>query len=174
MYLFHAGSTWQNLRYVLAYLPPVAILAALGADALLASAKRPTSVWVVAGVCWAAAGGVILTSQFIDRKRADLAMVRWVDAQLPPEAELLTFGPTLMFRHYSQRQTLELFELSPADLAQTDGRARYLLLDVPNVEEQWVGRAPAEDYHWLRDGPGLTPLGTPPGERLTLFRIGGA
>jgi 4-amino-4-deoxy-L-arabinose transferase-like glycosyltransferase len=177
MYLFHAGSTWQNLRYVLAYLPPLALLAGVGADVLLNRWTRAAGVWLVAGVMWAAAGGLLLTNQFIERKNADLAMVAWVDAQLPPGAVLITFGPTLMFRQYSQRQTLELFELSPADLAQTDGRPRYLLLDVANVEAQWVGRAPAEDYQWLRDGPGLTPLGTPPragaAESLTLFRIGG-
>ena len=174
MYLFHAGSTWQNLRYVLAYLPPLAILAGVGADALLDYARRPVGVWLLGGLCWAAAGGLILTNQFVDRKQADLAMVRWVDAQLPPQAELVTFGPTLTFRHYSHRSTLELFELSPGDLPAlvADGRAQYLLLDVANVEQQWVGRAPAEDYQWLRDGPGLMPLGTAPGERLTLFRVG--
>jgi 4-amino-4-deoxy-L-arabinose transferase-like glycosyltransferase len=177
MYLFHAGTTWQNLRYVLAYLPPVAVLAAVGADVLLDRAGRGVSVWLAVGMLWAAAGGVLLTNnQFIERKNADLAMVHRVDAQLPPDAELLTFGPTLTFRHYTRRPTLELFELSPGELGAllANGRPAYLLLDVANVEEQWAGRAPADNYHWLRDGPGLTPLGSVAGENLTLFRIGRA
>jgi hypothetical protein len=116
----------------------------------------------------------VLTNQFIERKNADLALVAWVESQTPPDAQLLTFGPTLAFRHYGQRETLELFELSAGQIAAllADRRPGYLLLDVQNVEEQWAGRAPAEDYRWLRDGPGLTPLGTRQG--LTLFRIGAA
>jgi hypothetical protein len=176
MYAFHAGSTWQNLRYALAYLPPLAIVAAVGADTLLARPgwmRRAVGVWLVGGAVWAIAGGFVLTNQFIERKAADLATVRWVESQTPANAQVLTFGPTLTFRHYGQRETLELFELSPAELpaALATGRPTYLLLDVANVEEQWAGRAPADDYHWLRDGPGLTPLGER--QTLTLYRVGG-
>lgn len=175
MYLFHAGSTWQNLRYVLAYLPPLAVLAAVGADALLGRrgwTARLTAGWLVAGAVWAMAGGVLLTNQFITRKHADLALVGWVEEHTPADAQLLTFGPTLTFRHYGQRPTLELYELSPADLPAVleRGRPSYLLLDVGNVEEQWAGRAPALDYAWLRDSAGLTQVGQDDG--LTLFRVG--
>ena len=176
VYILQAGTTWQNLRYVLAYLPPVAILAAVGAQALLSRRDWlawAARAWLTVGLVWAVSGGLRLTQQVIDRKQADLATVRWVEAQASADAQLLTFGPTLTFRHYGQREAIELFELTPNDLRRllTNGRPTLLLLDVANAEQQWVGRAPAEDYGWLRDHPGLEPLGTRDG--LSLFRVRG-
>jgi 4-amino-4-deoxy-L-arabinose transferase-like glycosyltransferase len=176
MYAFHAGTTWQNLRYVLAFLPSVSILAAIGAASLMNRRGAPgwvVRLWLAVGLVWAISGAIRLTQQMIDRKQADLATVRWVESQTPPDAQLLPFGPTLMLRHYGQRQTLELFELSTGDLPRVlaAGRPTLLLLDVANAEEQWLGRAPADDYAWLRDGPGLEALGTRDG--LTLFRVRG-
>jgi hypothetical protein len=117
-------------------------------------------------------GGVGLTRGFIARKDADLAVARAV--QLPPDARLLTFGPTLTFQHYTAIETDDLSGLAPADLARlaAGDRPVYVLLDTANVEEQWRGLPPDEDYRWLRDGPGLAPLGRY-GEYV-LFRVGRA
>lgn len=178
VYLFHAGATWQNLRYGLAYLPPLAIVAAWGAVSLVRSSHRWTQ-WtalslLIAGFALQAFFGVGLTSDFVARKADHLAIANWVTAEVPSAAPLLTFGLTLTLRHYTPLDVLELWELTPADLSTLtrSDRPVYLLLDVSGVERQWQGHAPFANYVWLRDGPGLTPLGERGG--FTLFRVGSA
>lgn len=178
MLLFLVGAAWQNFRFTLAYLPPMAIIAAVGGTSLagwLAGRRRalalaPAGV-ITLGLLWMAYGGWSLSRSFVERKQADLALIAWVDAQTDPDARLLAFGQTLALQQYGQRETVELFYLTPDDLARylADGRPHYLLLDVDNVTRQWAGRAPGDNYAWLRDGPGLRFLGQQ--GAFTLFAV---
>jgi 4-amino-4-deoxy-L-arabinose transferase-like glycosyltransferase len=174
VYGFHAGAPWQNFRFALAYLPPLAGLAAIGwAWVIRAGAMRFLSSILIVGLAVTAFGGFQLTQSFVDRKARDLDLVHQVEALLPLRSRLLTFGITLTFQHYSRLETVELFDLSQEEAAAllADGRPAFLLLDVTNVETQWRGLPLAESYHWLRDGPGLERLrefGT-----YTLFEVAG-
>jgi hypothetical protein len=169
VYAFHAGAPWQNFRFTLAYVPPLAILIATGlvwaADRLGA---RPIALWLALGLMVVVVGGVRLVNGFVDRQQEDLALVSWVEAQVAPDARLLTFGPTLTFTHVSQLPTQDLFDLPDAEIERTT--PTYLLVDIPNLEEQWADQRPATIYHRLRDGPGLHPLGTR--GTFSLFRVG--
>jgi 4-amino-4-deoxy-L-arabinose transferase-like glycosyltransferase len=175
VYAFHAGAPWQNVRFGLAYLPPLAVLVAIGA-VRLESILRPMLGRVsrgpmMLGIALMVIGAVVLTRGFVERKQDDLALVRWVQAQAPSDARLLTFDATLTFRHYARIETVDISDLTPRDLPPllADGTATFVLLDVPNIERQWTGYAPADDYHWLRDGPGLVQLAAH--GRYTLFAV---
>lgn len=168
MLLFLVGAAWQNFRFTLAYLPPMAIIAAVGGTSLvhwLAGRQRPLALLpagiITLGLLWMAYGGWSLSRSFVERKQADLALITWVDAQTEADGRLLAFGQTLALQQYGQRETVELFYQTPDDLARylADGRPHYLLLDVDNVTRQWAGRAPGDNYAWLRNGPGLRRLG---------------
>ncbi|MEW5988014.1 MAG: hypothetical protein AB1791_15385 [Chloroflexota bacterium] len=165
IYLFHAGAPWQNFRFTLAYLPPLAILAAVGWQWLyhwLPGRLRWLAVlYLAAGLLYMGGNGLQLTRSFIERKEADLATVQWVEGQTPAGARLLTFGLTLTFQHYSHLETIELFYQDPASLENVlvDGRPTYLLLDVANVESQWPNQSPGLNYHWLQENAGLAWIG---------------
>jgi hypothetical protein len=183
--LFHAGAPWQNFRFNLAHLPPLAILVAIGIEtiALWLVARIPAgagrrlamlalAMIVLAGMLLMARGGWNLSRGFVDRKQADLATVAWVEQQAPQGARLLTFGLTSTFQHESALETKELFALTPDDLASllADGHLTFLLIDVASVESQWQGRSPSINYRWLRDQAGLEELGKL--RAYTLFRVG--
>ncbi|HEY3058399.1 MAG TPA: hypothetical protein VGL99_05435, partial [Chloroflexota bacterium] len=159
VYVFHAGAPWQNFRFMLAYVPPLAILIALGVHWTAHKiGTRLTAVWLALGLSVMLFGGTRLLTEFVDRNEADVALVRWTEAQLPAQARLLTFGPTLTFSHRGHVPTQDLFDLPDQEL--TRPTPTYLLVDVQNVEQQWQNKRPAELYHRLRDGPGLHALGT--------------
>ena len=127
-------------------------------------------VWVVLGLAVTSAWGVRLTSAFIDRQLEDRALVAWVEATAEPSAQLLTFGPTLTFRHYSRVPTSDLF-----DAARGPARSAYVLIDVDNIERQWRGQPPSRAFERLRAERGLTPLGSlravhpvPPGATMNV------
>ena len=175
VYAFHAGAPWQNFRFALAYLPPLAILAAAGVLYAWRRIAHPLRLAVV--VC--AAVGLLVSSlaaarlveRFIDTKDQELALVHGVTAQTPPDAQLLTFGPTLAFRHYSNLPTFDLFDLSPAELdavVQQRGDL-YVLVDQASLKGQWLDQAPWINFVRVRDAPGLTPIGEL--ETYTLFRV---
>ena len=175
VYGFHAGAPWQNFRFTLAYLPPLAVLAAGG---LTWTWRSLDPRWAPALALCAAAGllvsgvaAVRLVEGFIDRKDEDVALVRWVQAHTSPDAQLFSFGPTLTLRHYTSLPTFDLFDLSPSDVRSilAAPMPTYLLLDERSVEQQWLDRAPSANFHLLRDGPGLTPIGALGG--YTLYRV---
>ncbi len=176
LYLFHAGTAWQNVRFTLGYLPPLAILSAMG---LLGSyhhlrgrgSRRALGLLLLVGVGWQVTGALGLTSGFIERMQDNVATARWAAAQMPPDAQLFTFGLTLTLQHESALATHDLYFLTPADLAAllASSQPAYLLLDVANIEAQWQGRSPAIGYAWLRDGPGLRLLATR--GAYTLFQV---
>jgi hypothetical protein len=172
---FHAGAPWQNFRFTLAALPPLAVLAGLGAAQAAAWLGPRRSGLVLAlvgaGLVWQVVAGAQLTQQFINRKRADLAAVAGVEALAPANAQLLTFSITGTFDYYSRLDTHDLWGLDTAQVAGlvADGHPTLLLIDVANVEAQWQGHAPAINYHWLRDGPGLDRLGQ--FQSFTLFQV---
>ncbi len=172
---FLLGVAWQNFRFTLAFLPPAALLAALGWETLVAR-LRPTWRrlawgWLALGGLWMAYGGVTLTQSFIERKSADLATVAWVEQQVEPNAQLITFGLTLTFQHYSSLRAEEIFYQTPETLAAllASGRPTYLLVDTAVVQNQWRGRAPELNYRWLQSQPGLTRLGQD--RAYTLFQV---
>lgn len=176
VYSFHAGAPWQNFRFSLAYLPPLAILAAAG----LTWAWRHVNprldgviaLWAVIGLLSMAVGGVRVVQGFVDRKVDDLALVHWVVTQTPPSARLFSFGPTLTFRHYASYPTIDLYDVTPADLAAelATPAPTFVLLDESNVEQQWRYQAPYANFQWLKDGPGLVRVGDQ--GSYALFRVG--
>jgi 4-amino-4-deoxy-L-arabinose transferase-like glycosyltransferase len=176
VYAFHAGAPWQNFRFTLAYLPPLAIMAATGVvwavdhlrDRRLTAA---VSACVALGLVASAGAGLRLVDGFVDRKDADLSLARWVQAQVPSTGELLTFGITLTVRHYTNVPTLDLFDITPTDVASLVATARptYVLVDPASIEGQWLGQAPATNFLELRNWPGLEPLGAQ--GSYTLYRL---
>lgn len=171
VYVYHAGDPWQNFRFTLAYLPPLAILAALGAGVL---AERWRSwLWAGLAVGWGAMawGGWQLTHGFILRKADEVSIVQRVEAQLPDDARLITFNLTSMFRHYSALETIELYDLRADDVAAllSKGHPMYLLMDVNNVETQWANTPLSQTYQWMRASPGLKVLDQ--FGAYTLFRV---
>jgi 4-amino-4-deoxy-L-arabinose transferase-like glycosyltransferase len=180
VWTFHAGAPWQNPRFALAYLPPLAILAAVGYDQLRrashAGVRRAAGAWLLAGLALAAAGSAVLTQEFIERKQNDLAIVRWADGLAPPNGQLLAFGLTPTLQQYGRHTTLDLSEVSTEQIGTLlgDGRPTLVLVDVNALERQWTGRVPWERFHALRAAPGLTPLGTRAGYTLFAVRHEGA
>lgn len=192
-FIFLIGLPYQNFRFTLPLLPPIAILAALGLNQVWSWAYTQSQVhagrWPVRymrpllllyllcgllGGVWYS-GRVV--ADFIAHKDADLAAVRWVEGQVQVKSvpdqgapRVLAFGLTLMLGHYTGLEVEELYDLSPPELS-VDGRTTYLLLDQANVESQWQGRSPELNYRWLQHGPGLTILGTL--DNYTLWRVKG-
>ncbi|MCZ7545185.1 MAG: hypothetical protein M5R40_17415 [Anaerolineae bacterium] len=178
VYAFLSGAPWQNFRFTLTYMPPLAALTGIGVTYLWrrCDGRRWQRAAIAGalgvGLVWMAASGATLTQGFTDRKHDDLATVRWVEMQAPADARVITLGLTPLMQYYSALEAFDLYALSEADLAAlfASERPAYLLLDVANVETQWRGRTPQETYHRLRDGPGLAAVG----QRgpYTLFRVG--
>ena len=177
---FHAGAPWQNPRFALAYLPPLAILAAVGYDQLRRAShvqvRRAAAAWLLAGLALTAAGSAVVTQEFIERKQNDVAIVRWADGLAPTNGQLLAFGLTATSQEYGRLQTLDLSEVSTERIRDLlgDGRPTLVLVDVNALERQWTGRAPWERYHAMLAAPGLTPLGTRGGYTLFVVRQEGA
>lgn len=186
IYLLLIGYPFQNFRFALAYLPPLAILLALGlfSTARAAARLRPLpplpplrplppllALPLVIAALWLPFSGWTLTESFIVRKQANLATVRWVQSQIPPQSQLLTFSITLTAAHYTDLDVRDLYHQSTPDLTTLlqNPQPTYLLLDITNIETQWPAHAPGRNYHFLRERYELRHIGE--NGPYTLFEI---
>lgn len=189
-YLFLIGIPYQNIRFALIIVPPAMVLVGKGMNtlgALMIRHGEPLSTPAV--IRYSGAGVVLLLglagvgqmvhatqttiNAFVSTQQRDKEAAAWVAARVPEGETLYTFGLTLTLAHYTNLEVRELFYETPQTLATNwqTGREDYLLLNVWQIENQWMGMGPQIAYHWLRDERGLTIL-----DRFgnyTLFRIGG-
>jgi len=182
--VFLAGSPYQNTRFFLGVMPPVATLIAVGLWRLASAVDTRAGTnrrSVVAALAVAFAAGwlvvaVVLagrfTTAFIDRQVRDLAATRSLEAQVPRGARLVSMGPTGVFVYDGLPDVVELYGLDP-DAATTllaDGRPSYLVIDPVAIAGQWAGRGPALTVEAIRAGRGLTRIDE--AGSWTLYRIG--
>lgn len=177
IYLVLIGYPAQNFRFALAFLPPLAILVAAGLDLAWQAARgaRPLLLLALAAsALWMIYGGWTLSESFMARKQADLAAVRWVQNQIPAQAQLFTFGITLTVEHYTELEVHDVYHHTPASINSLlqQRPPAYLLLDTGNIAQQWAQHAPGQNYRYLQQEVGLNPLGDH--RQYTLFAIAGA
>lgn len=173
--LFDAGLAEQNPRFILAALPPIAILAGLGLAVVwdrlrprwrpLAAVVLATSLFVVAVIALRELGTLN------GERNGDLQVSTWTAARVPARATTLAFGITLTLQHATDLHVLDLSVLSERDLKRLIAHRRplYLLVQVGAMNGQFVARPPGMNYRFLRSNPGLTQLGTLLG--YTLARV---
>ena len=161
-YGFVAGIPYENIRFGLAYLPPLAILVGIGIHSLVAltgtlrvqSHLAPLVVLalVSAGLVWNLIWFRVPARVIFEIKREELQIIDELRARVPPDAQVVTFGPTLSIAHYTTFRTVALDEQIPNSLGALANRATstYLLLDVSNIETQWRGQTPAVNFDILR------------------------
>jgi hypothetical protein len=172
---FLAGAPYQNFRFNLAHLPPLAILVAAGWCWLWVRLRGYRrwfiAAWLAGGLVWMAFGGLSLTRWFAERKAEQLSLVRWAEARMPIDARLITFQLTGTFRHYGAPEVLELFHLETDEIANLlmEKNPVYLLVDESNVGTQWTGLAPERNFSWMREQTELIQLGQRSG--YTLFLV---
>lgn len=185
-YLFLAGIPYQNIRFPLIVAPAVALLVGVGIDTTITFLRRnrinplPARIMLVllmllliVGLGHMGLRATEVISTFIANQQQDKLAAKWAGAYIPAESTVYTFGLTLTLKHYTALNVYELYYETPDTLAQKwqRGRADYLLINVWNIENQWAGRDPQTDYHWLRDQRGLIRLGKY--DNYTLYKIRG-
>jgi hypothetical protein len=153
---------YQNPRFFLAVLPPLAILAAIGLDAAWrrlaeAPATARTIALVVAALAIGANAGLAFryTSEFAVRQSADLAAIRALAAEIPPGAAVVSIGATPVLRH-DGRQVTELYNLSAAGAeGLVRGSRIYVIVQAAAMAGQWAGTRTGEAFATIASAPGF-------------------
>jgi hypothetical protein len=102
---------------------------------------------------------------------AHIAAARWVEASVPADAAVITFGVTLTMQHRTELEVSEIYHLTPETLRElVETRPHlYLFLDLENINSQWEGLSPQQNYLWLRENGRLTEIDRYP--PYTLFEV---
>jgi hypothetical protein len=191
--LFYSGTTYENERFVLSYLTPLAVLAGVGVGAvadLLAGLESRRGqrryaqpllallfLSVLAGFALQFVSSVRDYKQLVDGKNDYLAAARCVSAEAggrggPP---VFSFGVTFTLGEYTSTEPRELFFEKPtsidAALAKVQGPLKGLVvLQLAGFNEQWAGFGVARAYDHLRDDYRLEPVACT-GTSFNVFRI---
>jgi hypothetical protein len=172
--IFFLGDEYQNARFALAALPPMALLVALGVQTvqtrLTSRWQRPLHTWFTIGMIAMVVGGFFHIGRIINRNNEDVATVRWALEHIPSGAQVLTFGLTQPLAFESKLDVFDLYAMSPSQLdTLIDHRNTYALLDLQNLVTQWKDHAPGNNYRWLNNRYHLASLGEL--HNYTLFHV---
>jgi hypothetical protein len=115
----------------------------------------------------------ILITSFINNQQQDKLAAVWMSEKVPAGSTVYSFGLTLTLQHYTALKVYELYNETPQTLAQKwqRGHQEYLVLNLWNIENQWVGSNLELNYYWLRDQRGLIRLDKY--DNYVLFKIRG-
>lgn len=165
IYVFHAGAAWQNFRFALAYLPALAIIAAVGYEHVERRLPRRWGRLMAAGgllgALALASNGWTLTDSFIQRKHDHTAMFADIQQRLPADSRVMTLGLTLALRSYTDFEIFEVFHLTPDGVDELQQAPNlYLLADAADLANRWVGRNPGIIFNNLAEQNALTILDT--------------
>ncbi len=177
VYLFLAGIPYENFRFALTLYLPLVVLAGVGIESLrhappswvMHRLGRPGArrVWVrglytvmVASLVVMALWALRSADRFLTAQNQTKETARAIEARLPTDATVLSFGLTLTLQHYTHLNVVELYDLDEAELAAETsiGSPVYLLLDLDNVAQQWQDRPPQLNYEWLQQHRRLMPV----------------
>ncbi|MDX2138121.1 MAG: phospholipid carrier-dependent glycosyltransferase [Chloroflexota bacterium] len=172
-FLFLAGIPYQNIRFPLILLPPVAILCARGieipgrqahqeqASILFVSRllSKLFALFLFVSMLLLARDGITYTQAFIAWQVRDKTVVFWVRYHLPEDATLYTHGLSPALRHYTQIEIHELYDETPQSLNTTQHPGAYLLINGWQIANQWAGLAPGVAVDWLLEHRTLRRIG---------------
>lgn len=176
-YLFLMGIPYENFRFGLTLWPPLVVLMGVGLewvwqkmdggrrteDGSQSTVCRLPSAVILRGAPLVLILISLLAMAFWSARRLQtffatkdqsLALVRQVEADLPPSSIVVTFGLTEFFKHYTKVRVVEFYNQNPVSLRDLacDRSDVFLVLDTRNVETQWANRAPELNLRWLRQG----------------------
>jgi hypothetical protein len=166
-----AGDVIQNTRFALTVLPPLAVLAAAGAEGIAGRLVGRSGVMgrrgihvlglvVVLALGVQLVGAARFTDAFIARFTADARAIAAVVARIPRDERVLAFGATLALR-FAGREAIALDELSPAEATTliADGRRTWVVMPAGGFDAQWDSTPVGTTFAALRDRPGLMSQG---------------
>lgn len=170
---FLVGIPYQNIRFALVTIPAMALLTGAGLSIIITLLRertriRPVRRAVIALIGLACGMGIIhmgltasqYTRQFIEQQQHDKEVTTWAARFIPEGSTVYSFGLTLALRHYTSLTVLELYNETPASLAnaQAENAHTFVLVNPWNLQNQWQGREPLLAFEWLRDERGLRRL----------------
>jgi 4-amino-4-deoxy-L-arabinose transferase-like glycosyltransferase len=172
--LLDAGLPEQSTRFVLAALPPLAVLAGLGSMTVVERLSNGWRAMTMAGlaVCVIAVGvlGMRNIEMLTAANASDLRVAAWAGRQMPTSTEAIAFGITLTLAHTSHPRTIDLSVLSPEQLRAITHRRTYVLVQPWAMSGQWAHLPTGANFRYLRQHIGLVSLGSRNG--YTLYRAG--
>lgn len=160
-YGFVAGIPYENFRFGLAYLLPLAVLVGVGAQSLYLflgshgipskAVSRTLALVLVAGLGWNLFWTGHPLEIILDIKRGELRIIDLLHDRVASGATIVAFGPTLSIQHYTSLRAVDLSEQTPDALRSLAGESNrlYLIVDISNLETQWRGRSPSLNFEFL-------------------------
>ena len=162
-YGFLVGIPYQNIRFSLAFFPPIVLVTALGWGFGWNLSGRVSKVkWILQGMLVLSImptlsasyqTGLDDTAKLASRKHKDVAAIEWVHEQIPEsEAVVYSLNLHLMMQVYTPDFTnRQIFYETPDTLATEldPTQPTYLFLNSWAIQNQWQGKAPDIAVRWL-------------------------
>ncbi|MEM1270786.1 MAG: hypothetical protein AAGI08_12150, partial [Bacteroidota bacterium] len=156
VYGFLAGMPFQNLRFGLTYFSPAVVLAGVGgAWAMQRFGSRLVGLGIVACLLLQFGWAVRANGSFYQQQNAEKVCAAEFAAQVPAGAPVFTFGSTLVIEEYTPLDPRELFYETEAAVRDATRRPGYAVLNLENLQAQWVSLPMGEKVTLLSESQGF-------------------
>jgi 4-amino-4-deoxy-L-arabinose transferase-like glycosyltransferase len=172
MLFFLMGIPYENFRFSLGFLSPLAVVTGIGAGMMWARCHSRRMCAALGA--WIAVALVVMVywqprvlAPVLEIKARELAHARWLETQLLPNAWVFTLSIDGALQEYTHLHVENLWDMDPAKL--NPDTPTYLYVDTRNIATQWRGRLPDQLVRGLSDTNNLHPLASFDG--WTLYRV---
>lgn len=173
---FLIGIPYQNIRFLLPLMVPVAVWSGVGVAVLWDACRLWGQRYRVATLSLVIRSGLIVAvgmagwssyqfgklgvEHLVETKNVDLLIIRRAEATVEPNAVVYTLSLWPMMTHYSALETRQLFYEDPQTIIEhlPQDRPVYLLINGWMIQNRWQGQRPWLNVQRLAQGPGLIRL----------------
>lgn len=173
MLVFLMGIPYENFRFSLGFLTPLAVVTGIGAGWLwtrwqTTSRRVALSAWIAIALLVMLTWQPRVLAPVLEIHARELAHARWLEAELGPNALLYTMELDGAVRYYTQVRVINLWNMERDELNRI--APTYLYVDTNKIRAQWRGRLPEQLLGALSETNALHRVGDFDG--WTLYRVG--
>ena len=151
-YIYFSGSPFQALRFLMSFLPPMALVSAFGISEMKIKNKLK-NILLYAGLSVMIIYGFYHMYTFNKQKNNELEVVNTVINYIPDSSTVFAFDVTMAVNHYTKLNAIELFNVKEDEIKNkidSSGHDIYFILPVENIKSQWAGLPLEKKYDMIK------------------------
>lgn len=151
-YIYFSGSPFQALRFLMSFLPAMALVSAFGISELKIK-NQLKNILLYAGLLVLILYSFYHMSTFSKQKNNELEVVNAVINYVPDSSTVFSFDVTMAVNHYTKLNAIELFNVKENEIKNkidSSGHDVYFILPIENIKSQWAGLPLEKKYDMIR------------------------
>ncbi len=152
-YIYFSGSPFQALRFLISFLPAMALVSAFGISELKIKNKLK-NIFVYSGLSVLIIYSFYHMYNFDKQKNNELEVVNAAINYIPDSSTVFAFDITMAVNHYTKLKAVEFFNVKEDEIKNkidSSSHDIYFILPIENIKSQWAGLPLEKKYDMIKN-----------------------